>query len=78
MHLRLNFNPTFCLDISDQIDTKMAAVREYKSQFIENNSPVPEMVKTINGYFGGRIGTSFAEPFFSHELLGFSGLDQLV
>ena len=69
--------PTFCLDISAQIETKMAAVRAYKSQFIENNSPVVEMVKTMAGYFGGRIGSQFAEPFFTYEVLGLSGLDQL-
>ena len=37
-----------------------------------------EMVRTLNGYFGGRIGVAYAEPFFTHEALGFSGLDQLV
>jgi hypothetical protein len=36
------------------------------------------MVKTLNAYFGGRIGIKFAEPFFSHEVVGFGGLDQLV
>jgi bacillithiol biosynthesis deacetylase BshB1 len=77
-HLRLNFVPTFCLDISDQMDTKLAAVAAYPSQFGENNSPVPQMVRTLNGYFGGRIGTAYAEPFFTYEVLGFSGLDQLV
>jgi bacillithiol biosynthesis deacetylase BshB1 len=77
-HLRMNFAPTFCLDISDQIETKIAAVRAYASQFIENNSPVVEMLKTMNGYFGGRIGVAYAEPFFTYEALGFGGLDQLV
>jgi bacillithiol biosynthesis deacetylase BshB1 len=77
-HLRMNFVPTFCLDISAQIDTKLAAVAAYTSQFVENNSPVPQMLRTLNGYFGGRIGTAYAEPFFVYESLGFSGLDQLV
>jgi hypothetical protein len=36
------------------------------------------MVKNINQYFGGRIGTEYAEPFFTHEVLGLGGLDQLV
>lgn len=76
-HLLMNFVPTFCLDISDQIEKKFAAVRAYESQFIVNNSPVIEMLRTLNGYFGGRIGTAYAEPFFSHEVVGFSGLDQL-
>lgn len=54
-HLRLSFQPTFCIDISDQIETKMAAVRCYKSQFVLNNSEVPEMVRTINAYFRLRM-----------------------
>ncbi|MGA2582148.1 MAG: PIG-L family deacetylase [Tepidisphaeraceae bacterium] len=77
-HLRMNFNPTFCIDISAQIEKKMSAVAAYESQFVWNKSGVAEMVKTINGYFGSRIGTAFAEPFFTYETLGFSGLDQLV
>jgi N-acetylglucosamine malate deacetylase 1 len=77
-HLRMNFQPVFCLDISEQIETKLAAIRCYDSQFVANQSPVIEMVKTLNGYFGGRIGTAYAEPFFTYEALGFGGLDQLV
>lgn len=77
-HLRMNFQPTFCLDISDQMETKLAAMRAYQSQMIANNSPVPEMVRTLCGYFGGRIGTAYAEPFFTYEALGFGGLDQLI
>jgi bacillithiol biosynthesis deacetylase BshB1 len=77
-HLLLNFVPTFCLDISAQIETKFAAVRAYESQFIVNKSPVVDMLRTLNGYFGGRIGRAYAEPFFSHEVVGFGGLDQLV
>jgi N-acetylglucosamine malate deacetylase 1 len=77
-HLRISFQPTFCLDISGQIEKKIAAISAYESQFTWNKSPVPEMVKTISAYFGGRIGTAHAEPFFTHETLGFSGLDQLI
>jgi hypothetical protein len=36
------------------------------------------MVRTITAYFGSRIGTRHAEPFFTYETLGFSGLDQLI
>ena len=77
-HLRLNFTPNFCIDISDTIDVKLAAVKEYASQFTGPSGHVPEMVKTISAYFGSRIGTAHAEPFFTHEMLGFGGLDQLV
>jgi len=79
-HLRLSFQPTFCIDISSQIDRKMSAIGCYESQFVAGTASagVPEMVKTINAYFGGRIGSAYAEPFFSHEVMGFSGLDQLL
>lgn len=77
-HLRMNFTPNFCIDVSDTIDTKLKAVGCYESQFVANSGYVPEMVKTINGYFGSRIGTQYAEPFFTHETLGFGGLDQLI
>lgn len=77
-HLRMSFQPTFCIDITSQIERKMAAVGAYQSQFGWNNSDVPEMVRTLNAYFGGRIGAKYAEPFFTHEVLGFGGLDQLV
>ena len=76
-HLRMSFQPTFCIDISDTVETKMKAVAAYESQF-SHNPMVPEMVRTLTGYFGGRIGTAHAEPFFTHEVLGLGGLDQLV
>src|SRR3954464_15269390 len=47
-HLRMNFQPTFFLDITAEIETKMAAVRAYESQMMQNKSPIPEMVKTMN------------------------------
>jgi N-acetylglucosamine malate deacetylase 1 len=77
-HLRLNFIPNFCIDISDAIEKKLAAVACYKSQFQGAGAGVPDMVKTICAYFGTRIGTAYAEPFFTHELLGFGGLSELV
>lgn len=75
-HLRMNFVPTFCIDITDQLDVKMKAVAEYKSQF--PGWEIPEMVKNMCAYFGGRIGTKYAEPFYTHEVLGFGGIDQLI
>ncbi len=77
-HLRMSFQPTFCIDISSTLERKMQAINAYHSQFVVNKSPVPQMLRTMAQYFGGRIGTAAAEPFFSHEVVGFSGLDQLV
>ena len=77
-HLRLNFTPNFCVDISDTIDRKIESIKCYESQFVGNSAFVPDMVRTITAYFGSRIGTAHAEPFFTHEMLGFDGLDQLI
>lgn len=78
-HLRMNFTPTFCIDISDQIEQKMQAIQCYQSQFSHHAAlDVPSMVKTMCGYFGGRIGTTYAEPFFTYEVLGLSGLGELI
>ena len=77
-HLRMSFQPTFCIDISDQIDQKVKACNCYQSQGLGAEGGLMDMVKTLNAYFGGRIGTRFAEPFFSHEVIGLGGLDQLV
>ena len=78
-HLRMNFNPTFCIDISAEIDVKMESIARYKSQFTQNAAgDVAAQVKVLNGYFGTRIATAYAEPFYTHEVLGLSGLGELV
>lgn len=75
-HLRLNINPSFCIDISDTWETKWQAVNCYASQFTPEQTPT--LVRDSNAHFGNRIGTRYAEPFYSHEVLGFSGLGELV
>jgi len=76
-HLRMNFTPNFCIDISDTVEQKMSAIACYKSQFVGASESVPDMVKAVSAYFGTRIATAHAEPFFTQEMLGFKGLDQL-
>jgi bacillithiol biosynthesis deacetylase BshB1 len=74
-HLRLNINPTFCIDVADMREKKIQALNCYATQMS------PELVNlvTLTGdYFGARIGSKHAEPFYSHEIVGFSGLDQLM
>jgi N-acetylglucosamine malate deacetylase 1 len=74
-HLKLNINPSFCVDVSDAADQKMRAVACYQSQVSDE---LARQVKLTGEYFGTRIGTQHAEPFFSHEVLAFGGLDQLI
>ena len=44
----MNFNPLFYIDVSETMEKKIQAMLAYESQFVENNSPVVEMVKTMN------------------------------
>lgn len=74
-HLRMNFPATFCIDITDTIDVKMKAIACYESQIPKD---LADMVYTGAGWFGSRIGTKYAEPFFTYETLGLGGIDQVV
>lgn len=77
-HLRLSFQPTFCLDTSDSHREKLEACMCYESQGLSKTGGLISLVDQIAAYFGNRIGTHRAEPFFSHEVIGLSGLDELV
>ena len=80
MHLRAVISPSFCIDISDQIDVKEKAILAYESQFVvpPKNRQVVHWLRQMNGYMGSRIGCSYAEPFFMREPLGLANLDGLV
>lgn len=79
-HLRWVADPTFCLDISDEMDVKERAILAYETQFVvpERNRQVVTWLRQMNGYMGSRIGTTYAEPFFTKEPLGLSGLAELA
>ncbi len=77
-HLRMSFQPTFVIDVSDQMDLKMRACACYKSQGLDETGSIAEQVRTMNAYFGGRIETKYAEPFHSHEVIGLGGLSELI
>ena len=79
-HLRHVANPALCIDISEQIDTKIESILAYESQFVvpEKNRRVIDWLKQMNGYMGSRIGCAFAEPFFMMEPVGLTDLDSLV
>jgi bacillithiol biosynthesis deacetylase BshB1 len=79
-HLRHVANPSFCLDISPQMDAKEQSIVAYKSQFVipERNRLVVQWLRHMNAYMGSRIGCAYAEPFFLQEPLGLNTLDGLV
>jgi bacillithiol biosynthesis deacetylase BshB1 len=79
-HLRHVANPAFCLDITGQMDAKEGSVLAYESQFVTpvNNRRIMTWLRHMNGYMGSRIGTEYAEPFWTREPLGLTGLGELV
>jgi len=79
-HLRWVANPTFCIDITEQMDTKEKSILAYETQFVipERNRKVVDWLRQMNGYMGSRIGVPYAEPFYTKEPLGLGGIDSLV
>ena len=68
--------PTFVVDITAQMDRKMAAIRCYSSQFdgafnageiFPTGQDLYSLVETQCAHYGSLIRTRFGEPFFTHE-----------
>ncbi|MFG0273443.1 MAG: bacillithiol biosynthesis deacetylase BshB1 [Phycisphaerales bacterium] len=79
-HLRWVANPSFCLDITGHLDAKLASIRAYDTQFVkpEKNRRVVDWVEAAATYFGSRIGTTHAEPFYTKEPIGLKALGDLI
>ncbi|MSR69033.1 MAG: bacillithiol biosynthesis deacetylase BshB1 [Phycisphaerales bacterium] len=69
IHLRSVPQPSVIADTSGHAQTKRSAILAYESQFVRNtkNTKVPDWIDAAGVYFGSRIGTDSAEPFFSRE-----------
>lgn len=79
-HLRHVANPSFLIDITGYEQRKHDAIVAYDTQFVkpEKNRRVVEWIAAANTYFGSRIGTKSAEPFFTKEPLGLGSLEGIV
>ena len=70
--------PSFVVDISDEFEQKLEAIRCYSSQFDEatqagevypNGEPLYDVVRHHAAYYGTLIRTRYAEPFVTTELV---------
>jgi len=79
-HLRHVAQPSFLVDITGYEERKRDAIVAYDTQFVkpEKNRRVVEWIEAANTYFGSRIGTTSAEPFFTKEPLGLNSLEGIV
>lgn len=79
--------PSFCVDISPQMERKMEAVACYESQFDGltqageifpgGSRPLFEQIRTECAHYGSLIRVRFAEPFRSREALAVETLGAL-
>jgi bacillithiol biosynthesis deacetylase BshB1 len=79
-HLRWVADPSFLIDITGFEDLKRRSILCYHSQFMvnEKNRALPDALDAAGKYFGSRIGTAAAEPFFTKEPIGLTSLQSLV
>jgi bacillithiol biosynthesis deacetylase BshB1 len=79
-HLRWVADPNFLVDITGHEQAKRDAIVAYHSQFVqpEKNRRIVEWIDAANVYFGSRIGTAAAEPFFTKEPIGLTSLASLA
>src|SRR5271166_3979576 len=82
VHLRIVERPGVVIDISDQVEQKMAALRCYRSQLVDNQSAgKPGVIDSVcdrTRFWGHMVGVKHAEPFASREPVGLTSLDHLL
>jgi bacillithiol biosynthesis deacetylase BshB1 len=82
VHLRLHVRPSFVLNVSAHLETKMQALACYRSQFIEGRPTAPptflDELRDRARYWGWAIGTRYGEPFVCREQVGLRGLRDLL
>jgi len=69
VHQRILAEPSFVIDVSDDIHTKLAALRAYESQFVtsETNAGVIPMMEGLARMWGTMAHVEAGEPFFALE-----------
>ena len=82
------FIPTLYVDISNDFDTKLAAIKAHKSQFFNPSSKdpetvlsTPEFLEYLEGrmkYHGRMAGVRYAEPFWTTEAVTIHNFDAII
>jgi bacillithiol biosynthesis deacetylase BshB1 len=79
MTFRQDFEkPTFVVDISDEFEQKLEAIRCFDTQFAgntqagevyPNGEPLLDAIRHYSAYYGSLIRTKYGEPFFTTETM---------
>ena len=80
VHMRTVVEPSFIVDVADDLDTKLKAVAAYRSQFSANpnNAGVVEMMRQQAAMWGALGRVSAGEPFFAFEPVAIRSIGDLV
>ncbi len=82
IHLKLNPQPSWIVDISEQWNAKSQSIAAYHSQFIQGrehlNPPLVEQLREEAAYWGRSIGVRYGEPFASKEPVGLTDFKSLI
>ncbi len=80
VHIRIAAEPSFVLDVSEDLGTKLEALSAYESQFVTNagNTGIIPLMEQTARMWGSLIGTAAGEPFFTPEPVGLSTVSGLV
>ena len=82
VHLKIVERPSFVVDISETLDAKVASLRCYRSQLVDNQAEgkpgVIDSVVARSRFWGHLTGVAHAEPFASREPVGLKNLDGLL
>ncbi len=80
VHQRVIAEPSFIVDVTDELPRKLSALAAYESQFSVNpaNAGIYDLVRQTAEMWGalGRVGAG--EPFFAIEPLSLRSLDDLI
>jgi bacillithiol biosynthesis deacetylase BshB1 len=78
------FIPSFIVDVSEEFECRMQAIRAFASQFhnpqskeketVLSNPEFIDFIRTRAEYYGDRIGAKFGEPFASPAVPGIRNL----
>ena len=82
VHLKMHPQPAFVLDISEQWETKLEAIKCYTSQFVKGREHLQpsflEQLEIEAAYWGKTIGVKYGEPFHCKEPIGLSEMNSLI
>jgi len=69
VHQRIIVEPSFVVDVTDDLDVKLSALRAYESQFVasEVNAGVIPMMAELARMWGAMAHVGAGEPFFALE-----------